>query len=868
MSIILSLQSGSTIYIENIAFAGGGEGDVYRVTQPAAPQKQVVKLYKPNKRNTERAQKIAYLIANPPFPSTAGFLQQNKISIVWATDMVYENKQFAGFVMPAAEGVKLEMLCQTKLPPTLGKEWQRLSFDNSESMHLRLKICYNVVLTILQLHRFNRYALIDLKPDNILVQANGTIALIDTDSLAVFDHEQLRFAAPVVTPDFAPPEYYRGIEPNMAAAAQQWDMFSLCVIFYRLLCGIHPYVGTCSAPFDHIHDISGKVAQGLFVKGKHEANYSIVPPPHQLFEQLPSNIRALFRQCFDKGHSHASLRPTADDWYITLLTHLADLPPNRPLPSKQWQPYNPSTPAKLFLSSTWETPTPIALLNLPTNLSAGNSPQALLAANIIAKERSIKALFDKIASMEQLRRQVFSKFEQQQTEHLRQAQSQIQQAVGTFKQKLAHIDQVAVKLYWQEKKTFEQIEGQLQQQLAQIDKPKQQYIQTHLRPIEILFARKIAPIAQQLQAINQQEMTAIKIVRDNYQKKISAARQRLNVTIQRHYRAIMSAAARKLKKLASKRRSLQKKEAKEVKLYLKEWQKEYVLQNLANYKIADYAHSIFRDAHAHPQEIARLLARHGIVTAADFDTVFPTKGIRMRRTGKIVKLPGMGSVRSMSLFGWQKRIRAALQAQLPSVLAQYTPTTQIARSFKQQYNQILEEEQQINEEAENEKRMAYSQIISKNSKIIQTEQVIKQQLQQKITTLQSQFSDSKKSLERQISELKAQCIKATQNIRSVLTQMEQRVQSSKNKLQQHTDYQKKEIIEQHDAKLNSIIEKEKLFLNEQIKNIENNIERLLLQNAQYYQTQLKQIEDTALPIQEQLPQLKQQLLYYQNKWKQ
>ena len=125
MSIILSLQSGSTIYIENIAFAGGGEGDVYRVTQPAAPQKQVVKLYKPNKRNTERAQKIAYLIANPPFPSTAGFLQQNKISIVWATDMVYENKQFAGFVMPAAEGVKLEMLCQTKLPPTLGKEWQR-----------------------------------------------------------------------------------------------------------------------------------------------------------------------------------------------------------------------------------------------------------------------------------------------------------------------------------------------------------------------------------------------------------------------------------------------------------------------------------------------------------------------------------------------------------------------------------------------------------------------------------------------------------------------------------------------------------------------------------------------------------------------
>ena len=91
----------------------------------------------------------------------------------------------------------------------------------------------------------------DLKPSNILVQKDGTVALLDFGVAKLLigadpdDSNLTRQGLAVLTPNYASPEQVNG-DPLGPAS----DVYSLGVILYELLCGRRPFLLREAAAFD------------------------------------------------------------------------------------------------------------------------------------------------------------------------------------------------------------------------------------------------------------------------------------------------------------------------------------------------------------------------------------------------------------------------------------------------------------------------------------------------------------------------------------------------------------------------------------------------------------------------------------------
>ena len=307
----IRLTNGTLLTITDKPFKEGGEGGLFRILSPAGYQQQVVKLYHADKRTPDRERKLAYLIANPP--NLASTNEHN--AVVWPLQIAYQNDQFAGFIMPSAIGEPLEYLCHNKLPPKLGTEWQRFNFQSPDALKLRLNICLNIAIALQQIHSLGRYVLVDLKPENLLVQPKTRVHVIDIDSIQVRQNGQLLFPASASTPDYTPPEGHRGLDLSKVGTGDAWDRFGMTVIFYRLLFGLHPFVGTCHPRFDTSTGLADMIRNGLFPHSPTMArHFKVVPDPHKGFLKLPQPVRELFIRCFDTGHTDPAQRPAAEEW--------------------------------------------------------------------------------------------------------------------------------------------------------------------------------------------------------------------------------------------------------------------------------------------------------------------------------------------------------------------------------------------------------------------------------------------------------------------------------------------------------------------------------------------------------------------------
>jgi serine/threonine protein kinase len=320
------------LVIEDKPFASGGEGGLYRILQPAGyAANYVAKVIHPNKLSPEREAKVRYLISNrPKFEYQPDFQP-----IVWVDRAFNDDKnKFAGFVMPRAQGEKLEILCSPRMPKHLGKEWKEYALGTETAMRLRLRVCYNLAMAVQQVHATRRYTLVDLKPDNVMILPDGRVALVDMDSVEAIEAGHTVFAATVATPDYTPAEYYhKGMEPGKKPIPEEWDRFSLAVIFYRILLGIHPFAATCLPPYDNLSDLAGKIKYGFFPhdEGK-KAHFAVIPKPHGAFWNLDEDIRFAFAKTFDEGHDMPQARTSAEDWVNILANHPLLLV-ERPLPS-------------------------------------------------------------------------------------------------------------------------------------------------------------------------------------------------------------------------------------------------------------------------------------------------------------------------------------------------------------------------------------------------------------------------------------------------------------------------------------------------------------------------------------------------------
>lgn len=294
--------------------ATGGEGEVWGLQNSNSI---CVKLYFEKYRTAERETKIKYMVQNPPSHITS-----NNYRIGWPIDLVYENNKFVGFIMPLAFNGSEQLVNITipKVPKRLGPTWEKFNMGNGPTAIInRLKLMHNIAITIYQLHATNKYVIQDFKPQNILVTNSGNITVCDLDSIQISNNNEVLHYGTAQTPGYAPPEYLIHCNSKKKTSfliTKKWDYFSIAVVFYQMLFGLHPYTVTPKQlAADGTNDISQNIINDLFPFGNKTTEIAIYPKLHDRFKIIPQSLRELFIRAFTINPNN---RPSLEEWGKTL----------------------------------------------------------------------------------------------------------------------------------------------------------------------------------------------------------------------------------------------------------------------------------------------------------------------------------------------------------------------------------------------------------------------------------------------------------------------------------------------------------------------------------------------------------------------
>jgi tetratricopeptide (TPR) repeat protein len=121
-------------------------------------------------------------------------------------------------VIEQVDGVPIDIYCDTSLP------------DQGDRIRLFLKLCDAVQFA----HR-NLIVHRDIKPDNVLVTADGIPKLIDFGVASDLGEEPTLTTMRAFTPGYASPEQSRGLPATVVS-----DVYGLGAVLYRLLTGSRP----------------------------------------------------------------------------------------------------------------------------------------------------------------------------------------------------------------------------------------------------------------------------------------------------------------------------------------------------------------------------------------------------------------------------------------------------------------------------------------------------------------------------------------------------------------------------------------------------------------------------------------------------
>lgn len=358
MTMIVYSSKKETITLEEKAFSSGGEGEIRKVVSaPPRFHNVCVKIYYVKQRTKEKENKIRYMISNPPMKvADSGFM------LGWPLDYVTDEKgAFLGFIMPLAfpDSKQLVTLTALKLSTKLDDEWY-IRYDRKNGKYAlvsRLKLICNIAIPLHILHSTGKYILKDIKPENILVTCDGKVSIVDMDSVQIAEKGKLLYPGEVMTPNYMPPEYHtKGIGKNKSVALDKsWDNFSIGVVFYQLLFGLHPYVVTPYVEKDDCNDICQNIADNLFPFGSKANKIKGYPDLHNKFRVLPKEIQDLFVRAFS---SNESQRPSVQEWGKCIHSFVSKVGPlERPEPPKD-RPKPPVIPPKTVFSDTMTPPLP------------------------------------------------------------------------------------------------------------------------------------------------------------------------------------------------------------------------------------------------------------------------------------------------------------------------------------------------------------------------------------------------------------------------------------------------------------------------------------------------------------------------------
>jgi DNA-binding helix-hairpin-helix protein with protein kinase domain len=288
-------------------FASGGAGEVYRAEGPDGIEYCVKILTKPKSDDFE---KLGHMIARVPDNLEAGWGR-----LCWPIDLVHKQRvaEPTGYVMPLAidESVQLSNLTNLRWPggerPVLAEKVERKSADGLKN---RLVIALNISAAVKYIHALG-HVFVDLKPQNILISPEGKVSVVDVDSIQLELGNKI-YWGPLGSPEYMPRESYRMQYGTGLAIKQSWDCFSLAVIIYENLLGIHPYAGALKPTAPHCPEIADLIKAGMYVHGVNRPQFQVIPPPHEGLSRLPAQIITLFSNAFESTRPEG--RPRAEVW--------------------------------------------------------------------------------------------------------------------------------------------------------------------------------------------------------------------------------------------------------------------------------------------------------------------------------------------------------------------------------------------------------------------------------------------------------------------------------------------------------------------------------------------------------------------------
>lgn len=316
--------SGAQYQIEEQRLAGGGEGSVFGIQ--GQPQ-FVAKIYKENRRTSEREQKLCHMIQ---YRLTPDQLKQ----ITWPQDVLYDENGFAGYVMPRLD--KTDSLVSI----------YSNGFDNKYDIRYRVLAAINLCVALKTVHEMGQVCG-DLNPQNICINLDTTdavngfhVTLVDTDSYH-FTAEGKTYRCEVGLGDYIAPELQNKMAQGydlknvpLPSYTKETDLFALAVhIFTLLMNGCHPFA--CAkennvkvSDIAQIQETSFRdsvvapqpienIKNGFFpfFDKKDGITTPIYAPA---FQYLPEEIQVLFIRTFVEGYEDPSKRVTEDEWIAAL----------------------------------------------------------------------------------------------------------------------------------------------------------------------------------------------------------------------------------------------------------------------------------------------------------------------------------------------------------------------------------------------------------------------------------------------------------------------------------------------------------------------------------------------------------------------
>lgn len=286
----------------------GGEGAVYSL---GSHPDLVAKIYHSDRRTDAVINKLDVMINYPP--RTEDDLTGH-LFVSWPRQLVYDTaSEVIGFLMPKVE--KTHSLFEYYNPALRRRHAPHINYANLCSVAKSLAVALD------RLHGINyTYLVGDINESNAYITEDEHVTLIDADSFQVTDSRTTPptiYRCVVGKPEYTPPEL-QGVSFAQVDRNVHHDNFALAVVIYQLLMeGTHPfrgiYTGTGEKP-----QVETCISRGYFL---HSASRSIPlnPMPTAVeWDSLHEDIRALFRKCFDDGHTDPQSRPAPRDWVDAL----------------------------------------------------------------------------------------------------------------------------------------------------------------------------------------------------------------------------------------------------------------------------------------------------------------------------------------------------------------------------------------------------------------------------------------------------------------------------------------------------------------------------------------------------------------------